>query len=618
MKRRWGLIFDIVLFFLSLGVLGAHYTSLVSQTAEGWIVVVVGVVATAPVLVSAVRALTNRKITVDLLASIALVASLLAREWASVVFINLMLTSARILGRYTDSQAWRAIRSLLKLRPQKIRVKRGSQVVMERVENVRVDDIIVVESGERIPVDGIIEHGDASIDQSSLTGESMPVSRTKGREVFSSTLVVSGSLLVRVRKVGRDTALEKIIALVETSQKDKAGITTVTDRFAVWYIVVTILAVVGVYIAVRDTQLVLSMLLVACADDVAVAIPLAFLAAIGHAARRGIIIKGGSYLEGIIKTGTMLLDKTGTLTQGKLRVQEIRAFGDHGEERVMRLGAMVEFFSNHPAAKAIVSFVQERRVVFEKPNDFKEIPGRGSTAIYENEPVMVGKTSFLKELGVPVTTEQESAVRQAQERGLSVTSVGYDGELVGFFALADQVRPEAEGVIADLKTLGVKSVVMLTGDNERVAKRIADVLGIGTYHANLLPEDKLRYIKQYVNKRAKVAMVGDGVNDAAALSLADIGIAMGVIGSDAAIEAADIALMSDNLKKIPETMRLGRTTVRIAYENLWIWGAVTVVGLVLVFGGAVGPQGAAAYNFFTDFLPLINSMRLFRMRTPKM
>lgn len=283
----------------------------------------VSLIATIPVIWSAAKAVMSREISVDLLASVALVASFLAEQWSSVAFINLMLTSARIFGDYTESKARAAIESLLKLRPEKIKVRRGKEVVEIHIGDVKIGDLVVIETGDRIPVDGEIMQGDASIDQSSLTGESIPVNKTVSDKVLSSTLNVSGSLLVRAEKIGKDTTLEKIIALVDESQKQKSNIRTVADKFADWYVAIAFVGAVLIYISSRDINLVLAVLLVVCADDIAIAVPLAFYSAIGYAARRGVIVKGGKFLEGLTKIKTVIMDKTGTLTLGKLKVNEI-------------------------------------------------------------------------------------------------------------------------------------------------------------------------------------------------------------------------------------------------------------------------------------------------------
>jgi len=599
-------------------ILLGHYSDIVPNNIDKFFLTFFASIATLPVLASAYQSIKNKKVSVDLLASIALVVSLINGEWASAVFINLMLTSARIFFAYTERRSKNAIKKLLKLRPEKVKVKKGHDIIEESIYKIRKNDLIVIESGDRIPVDGEVVEGQAIIDQASLTGESVPVNKKEKDKVLSSTLNVSGSLIVRAEKVGKDTTFEKIIKLVEQSQNDKIGIKTIADKFTSWYIVVSIIGTVIIYLWSRDLGLVLSVLLVTCADDIAVAIPMAFSAAIGNAAKRGIVIKGGEYLEGITSVKTLLVDKTGTITKGKMKVTGVVSTSNFSEKEITQLASIADCFSTHPIAKAIVEYAQNKEIHFENPEKFKEISGMGIAAVYKNKTIVCGRQSFLNSSGVHITKEQIQQLAKIEKEAETILLVGFGDKLIGYIELMDEIRPEAKKAIQDLNKMGVENIVMLTGDNEKVAKRIADEAGIKIFHANLFPEDKLKFVKKYINKRdGKVAMVGDGVNDAAALAISDVGIAMGVIGTDAAIEAADIALMKDEFSKIPEAVELGYLAKKISYQDFWIWGIINFVGLSLAFSRLIGPEGAAAFNFVTDFFPILNSLRLFIYKLPK-
>lgn len=592
--------------------LALHYLGLSANAWDRWTLIVLSCAATVPVAWSALKAVRSGKITVDLLAGVALVVSILSCEWASAAFINLMLTSARIFDAYTEVRARRAIQSLLKLRPERVKVKRNGTIVSELVANIHVGDEVIVELGERVPVDGSVLAGQAQVDQSSLTGESLPIERGVGDEVLSSTLVASGSLVIRAEKVGEDTTFEKVVKLVTAAQQEKAGIQTTADRFAGWYIAGMFALAIGVFVFSRDSHLVLSVLLVTCADDIAVAIPMAFSAGIAVAARRGIIFKGGSFLEGLTRVRTLVVDKTGTVTKGNLHVDRVLAFGKHAETEVVASAASAGFFSAHPVSRAVVRFAEEKNIVFEKTEEFEEHSGKGTHAVVSGTKYLCGKVSFLREEGVEVSVETERRIDAIRDESAgSVLPVARGQACIGCIVLEDEVRGEAKRAIKQLRAMGVVRTIMLTGDNERVAKRVCEKAGIDEFHANLLPEDKLKYVRSCVGKEGKVAMVGDGVNDAASLSLADIGVAMGAAGTDAAIEAADVALMRDDLLKLPEAMALGKRVVRICVQNFWMWGTVNAIGLVLVFGNIIGPEGAAAYNFLTDFFPIFNAMRVF-------
>jgi heavy metal translocating P-type ATPase len=593
-------------------VLFLHYGKLASEAVDHALLTFFASIATMSVLYSAYRALRNKKITVDLLAGVALAVSLLNYEWVSAVFINLMLTCARIFDAYTQNRARKAILCLLKLKPEKVKVKKGTEIVEEVIAKIKSGDLIIVELGERIPVDGIVIEGQAQVDQSSLTGESLPVNKNIGDEVLSSTLNVSGSLVIRAEKVGKDTTFEKNIRLVEQSQKDKAGIQTIADKFTAWYIAVTILGAVFVWIFSHNLNLVLSILLVTCADDIAVAIPMVFSAGISNAAKRGIIIKGGSFLEGIMRVKTIVVDKTGTLTKGKPKVIKIYSFGEKSEREIISLVAGVDFFSTHPIARAIIQYADEQKIPFEKTDKFEEFSGKGSHAMIEGKKVICGKAVFLEEEGVIFNLKQKTEIEKIKEAEYgSIILVAQENQLEGLVLLEDEIRPEVKETIKKIYALGIEKVIMLTGDNEKSAQKVAQKIGLTAYHAELLPEDKVNYVKKYLNDKHKVAMIGDGVNDAASLALADVGIAMGSIGTDAAIEAADIALMKDDFSKVGELIELGRLVAKISKQDFWIWGIINIGGLALVFFRIIGPEGSAAFNFITDFFPLLNSMRMF-------
>jgi len=613
MKKKKFFYLDVALLGALIILLAIHYLHLLpSQTDRLFLIIFAGI-ATLPVIFGALKSLKNKKISIDLLASIALIFSLFAREWTSAVFISLMLTSARIFAYYTEARARRAIQSLLKLKPKTAKIEHRGKFIKISLDQVKKGDLVAVELGEIIPVDGIIEKGEASIDQSSLTGESIPIAKTKGDKVLSSAIVVDGNLEIRAEKIGQETTLEKIIELVEKSQSNKAEISGISEKFTSWYIIITIVGSAILYFFSGNLNLVLSVLLVTCADDIAIAIPLTFLAAIGYAAKRGIIIKGGKYIEGLSKLKIVVVDKTGTLTRGKLKVEEFFTFGGTRPGDALLYAGAISLFSNHPSAKAILNYVKENHIVPSEPENFEEFSGKGASAVWNDKKIVSGKLSFFNEQKIQITQGELKEISKAKEKGLNVTLIAYNGKMICFCALADELRPQTKEAILELKNSGIEKIIMLTGDNEKIAKRIAQSAGISEFHANLLPEDKINYLKKYLNKKYKVAMIGDGVNDAAALALADIGIAMGAIGSDIAIETADIALMKDDLLRVPEIIKLSKYSLSVARQNFWLWGILNTIGLALVFGGFFTPASAAAYNFITDFIPPLNALKLFRL-----
>jgi len=620
MKKFYNIIsIDNILLICLLIILPISYWKLFSL--QNYFLIAIAIIATVPVVFSAYKSILNKKLSVDLLASIALIFSLLSHEWMSAIFINLMLTSARVFMNYNASRARKNIESLLKLKPKKVKVKKEDGKIIELdPKQVKIGDVVVVDLGERIPVDGKIISGEATIDESSLTGESIPVSKIKNDKVYSSTLVVSGNLLVETEKIGAETTLEKIIRLVEQAQIDKPDIHTSAEKFASWYLIIVFIGSLVAYFVTKDLLFVLAILLVVCADDVAVAVPLTFLTAISYCAKNGIIIKGGSYLEALRDVKVIFVDKTGTLTKGNLKVQKFVCDTDtcNEEERkkILNYSGILAILSDHPISKAIVNYIEtdeEEDIGTTTPDYFSEQSGKGISAVFKGEKLILGNASYIEECGVKINDDMSKKILATENDGYNTTLISLNNELKGFFVIADEVKIDIKDDMAELKKLGVERIIMLTGDNEKVAKRISDAVGVTEFHANLLPAEKFDFIKKTQSKNYKTIMVGDGINDAASLSLADIGIAMGAVGYDVAIESADVILMKDDFSKIPDLIRLSKYVMKIANQDFVIWGVTNTVGLALVLFSILKPTGASAYNFLTDFFPLINSTRIFSL-----
>lgn len=576
----------------------------------------IGVISTAPIIFNSARSLFRRHITVDLLAATAIVVSIIHQEWGSVAFINLMVTFARIFSLYTDNQARDSLRRLLKLRPEQVKLLTSTGTKIVPLSQVQPKQVVVVETGDRIPVDGSVVFGQASVDQSSLTGESLPILKQKNDPVFSSTLNLSGVIHVRADKVGADTSFEKIIKLVEASQAEPTRLSSIVDRFTTFYILATGFTGLLVYLSTHNLSLVLSLLLVTCADDIAVAIPLAYLAGIAKASQNGVIIKGSLFLENIQHCTTMFVDKTGTLTQGKLKVLHFY-YLNNDFKKVLTTAFLLSSSSHHPLSQAINKYcsghITKPRVL--KKIKISEFAGKGIVAQYHRE-YLLGSLELAKSRHYQIPDELANKIKQTISEGHSLVLLGSNQRIIAVFGLGDNLRHGIKESLNKIRRLGVKNITMLTGDNESVASSVASELGISNHHASLLPENKISLISQYQESHPheSVIFVGDGVNDAAALAKADIGIAMGGIGSDAAIETADITLMDDNFAKVLFTLKLSRQLQTIVRQNFLIWASVNLLGLILVFNQLLTPSSAAAYNFITDFFPLINSSRLLYYR----
>lgn len=604
--------FDILLFIILVLVLINSFLKLLPAFFSEQILIFAGIVGTLPVLASAVRAIRKKRVSIDLLAIVALATALIAKEWFSVVFINLMITSARIFAHFVELRSRSAIESLLKLKPEVATIERDGKLIQVSLDKIKKGDNVVVGLGERIPVDGIISKGEASIDQSSMTGESLPVYKKRGDRVLSSTIVVSGNMNVVAEKIGKETAFEKIIDLVEKSQTNKAGVETLEEKFTAYYIFITIGVSILVYVLTLNINLVLALLLVSCADDIAVAVPMAIMTAITHSARDGTIIKGGNFIERLAKIKVMVFDKTGTLTKGKLKVKEVLSLEEKNENEILYIAGCLSSMSHHPIAAAVTECVNIKGMAIKEPLKFEEYPGKGMIGMIGKDKIAMGNLAHLEDLGVKIKPETREKIERAVNEGYNVTLVVKNTKAIGGVVLEDVLRDGIKETIIKLRRMGVKKMVILTGDNEKVAEKISREAGIKQYHANLLPEQKTEYLKKYLGKGGLVAMVGDGVNDAPCLALADLGIAMGAIGSDAAIESADIAIMNDDISKLPEIMRVAKKTMLVVRQDFILWGILNLLGFMLVGIGFLNPSGAAAYNFLTDFIPILNSLQLLK------
>lgn len=610
------LFMEITLLVLFSLALTAWVLDIIPQDLQHALLGILVFLGLIPVAKSAGESLRAKRINVDLLATIALFFSFISGEWGSLLFINLMLSSARILGLYTERRVRASLDNLIKLKPSRARVRRDDNLSFISLDEVRIGELVVVNLGEQIPVDGMIVDGMATIDQSSLTGESMPILRAKGEMVFAATVVASGHLTIRTQKVGAQTTFERMIALVESSQKAKTRMRTTAEQFASWYISIMFVVSVVLYALTADTKLVLAVVLVVCADDIAIAIPLAYVVSIGAAARRGIIIKSADFLERAAKITTLIVDKTGTLTMGHLSVKKMYPFGSISPEHLLETARAVSEHSTHPISKAIVAYAEEQSITTKgkEAGFIKEFEGRGIKSMQDGNEILIGRIEFLKEHGAIPNEEVNHLLKEIEKEGNNATFVAKNGTIIGLFALEDKIREGVTETIAILKNEGVRETVMLTGDNKIAAYKIAQDAGIDEYHAGLLPEQKVSYLSAYLGKDKTVAMVGDGVNDAAVLTRADIGIAMGGIGTDAAIESADIVLLEDDFKKLSELRTIARKVLSVAHQNFAFWALINSVGLYFVFTGIFDPSRAAAYNFLTDFIPIINSLRLFRYK----
>jgi Cd2+/Zn2+-exporting ATPase/Cu+-exporting ATPase len=601
-----GLVFAAVLVVVVAG----EWLGLLDAVTERipWPLMLVAILlAGYPIFRNVIRAAANREVISHTLMTVGMLAALAVGEWAAAAIVVFFMRLGDYVESFTAERARRALKDLTALAPQTARVLRGEDEVELPIEQVQEGDVVVVRPGEKIPVDGTVLAGQATIDQAAITGESMPVEAGPGAEVFAATIAQLGSLRIRTEKVGAQSTFGRVIQLVSEAEANRADVQRVADRFSGYYLPVVLGVAALTFLISRDALATAAVLLVACSCSFALATPVAMMASIGAAARHGLLIKGGKYLEALVEADVLLIDKTGTLTLGQPRITDVQALNGLTEDEILSLAASAERYSEHPLAAAVRQQAEARRVPLFEPQQFAATPGIGVTARVRGQEVAVGSQRML----AMASNAPPGAELEAQ--GKTVLYVTRDSELVGVLAAADTLRPEVPAALATLPQLGIRHVELLTGDNERTAAALASALGVD-YRAELLPEDKIAVVRDYQARGHRVIMIGDGVNDAPALAQADVGIAMGAAGTDVAIEAAHIALMRDEWSQVPQLLRIARRTLRIVRMNLWFTTVYNVGGLTLAALGFLPPALAAAAQSLPDLGILANSSRLLRQR----
>ena len=546
--------------------------------------------------VSGFKDMLNRKITVNVFVTVALVATIAVGEFRAAAVIVFIMAVAGALESYTLDKTRRSIRNLLDLAPKMAMVRRGGDEVSVPADEVQVGEIVVVRPGGRIPIDGRVVGGESCVNQAPITGESMPVEKFKGAEVFGGTLNETGRLEIETLKVGRDTTLAGIVHLVEQAQGTRAPIQNLADRFTVWFLPTVLVLAAIAYVGSGDVKVAVSVLLVACPCAFAIATPTAVTAGISNMARHAVLIKGGIFLELAKKMDVLLVDKTGTFTFGKPKVAEVIGLGGVADEEVLRLAAIAEKYSEHPLARSVMARAKECGIETADPDEFNIEVGMGVTARLDGAEILVGKDEFLRKNGVSIAEDVQEVILEQTQRGRTTIVVSNNTKAVGVIAIADEIRPETVRAIASLKAMGIKNITMLTGDNENVARTVAEEIGVDDFKAELLPEEKLRYVEKLQGEGYVVGMIGDGINDAPALALADIGIAMGAAGTDVAVETADVALMNDDLSRVVNFVDMSKKVLARIKLNIFFSIIYNVVGFGLAGFGLLTPVMAVLFQ----------------------
>lgn len=553
-------------------------------------------------------------IKADVLVSLALIASVIIGEIFAAGEISVIMTIGALLEDLTVQKAQSGIENLVKLTPKQARIIIDNKEIMINADDIEIGDIVRVIAGETIPVDGVIIKGQGSIDESIMNGESLPVDKYVGDDVLSGTINQYSTFDIKATKTSQDSSLKRMIKLVKEADSKKAPIVSLTDRWATWIVVIALVSSIGTYLVTHQILRSVTILVVFCPCALILATPTAIMAGIGNASKYGMLIKVGDVVERLSKIKNIAFDKTGTLTYGKLSVVEYKSFNpEYDDETFLKILASVEAYSEHPLGKAITSYYKENNEELLDIQNFIVNPGKGITANLGEKSILVGNLKLIKDVDINLNKDIINISEEFTKKGCTVIYLSIDNKLIGYVALSDILREEAKEVISYIKSQKINPV-MLTGDNKNSAQNIASIVGIDDINPSLLPEDKMNIIKNLEDSKSPTCMIGDGVNDALALKYSSVGISMGAIGSDIAIEASDIALASDDIKNIPYLLYLSKKTMKTIKLNVTFSLALNFLAIILAMTGILNPVvGALVHNLGSVFV-ILNSAKLLKTK----
>ncbi len=615
-------VYIAALFLITSWIVGERYP-------EGHIIPTFGYAASILIggyslFITGLKNISRLRFDMKTLMTIAVIGAAFIGEWGEGATVVILFAISEVLERYSMDKARQSIEKLMDIAPKEALIRRGNNEMMVHVDDIQIGDLMIVKPGQKLAMDGIVTKGTSTINQAAITGESMPVAKVINDEVYAGTLNEEGLIEVTVTKKIEDTTLAKIIHLVEEAQAERAPSQAFVDKFAKYY--TPLIIVLAFFIATIPPLFFngdwsnwiyqgLAVLVVGCPCALVVSTPVAVVTAIGNAARNGVLIKGGVYLEEAGSIKVIAFDKTGTLTKGGPVVTDVVVYR-RNEKEIMSIAAALEKGSQHPLASAIMKKAEDIGADFSSVaiDDFKSITGKGIRATINNTIYFVGSPNLFRELHQKIDKDTEEQIIRLQSDGKTVMVVGTDQDIYSLIAVADEIRESSKEVISKLHNLGIKHTVMLTGDNKRTALSIGKKIGVSDIKAELLPEEKLNYIKQLRADHQSVAMVGDGVNDAPALAASTIGVAMGGAGTDTALETADIALMSDDLSKLPYTIQLSRKALRIIKQNITFSLGIKALALLLVIPGWLTLWIAIFADMGATLLVTLNSLRLLKIK----
>lgn len=555
----------------------------------------------------------NRAISSDLLVTIAMAACVALGQYFAAGEIAFIMMLGEKLERVTVARARKGLHRLLSLEPETCFVIRNGMEMETPVGSIVRGDRIRIRPGETIPVDGVVVSGETAVDQSSMTGESLPVDKKVGDSVVSGTLNGFGSIEMAAQKTGEDSSIQKLIRMVQKAEKEKAPTQRIVDQWASWMVPAAVVIAVATGFLTGDMIRGVTILVVFCPCALVLATPTAIVAAIGQAAKNGVVVKSGEALENMGRVNRIALDKTGTLTSGRLEVSDIISVSGIPESEIMRLAAGAEIHSGHPLGKAVVEYAEKHGMPVPSSDSFSMISGKGISVMTEGKKILCGNSAFLREQGITIQNDAAKQINDLRKCGKAIAEIACDGEMAGIIAFADVLRPEASHTISELKLLGVETV-LLTGDHAETAEYFAARAGIDTVRAELLPEQKKNAVDSLREQGRTVCMIGDGINDAPALKSATVGVAMGGAGSDIAVESADIALLRDDLTKIPYLKRLSNAATRSIKINIALSMTINGIALALSVLGIMGPVSGALIHNAGSVLVIFNAALLYDRR----
>lgn len=575
------------------------------------------VIAGIPIALKAFQALRMKAFSIELLVTIAVIGALFIGEYVESAAVTFLFLFGAYLEVRTLEKTRASLRTLIDMAPIEATVLRDGNTMTIDADDVVKGDRVIIRSGEKVAIDGIIIKGNAMLNESAITGESVPASKKKDDRVFSSSILENGFIEVIADRVGDDTTFAKIIELVEEAQETKSKTQKFLDRFANVYTPTIVILSIIIFIFTRNIEMTLTFLVVACPGALVISAPVSIVAGIGNGARNGVLIKGGEIMENLSKIDTIVFDKTGTLTKGRPTVTNIHSFIGT-ENELLRLVAEAEKISEHHLGQTIIKEAEHRQIpLIREPKNAEIIEGNGIRAIIEDQTLVVGNRKLMLANNIAITDEVETYATQREKAGNTAIFAAINGKVAGIISIADQIRPEAKAALGTLRENGVKQMIMLTGDNRHTAEIVGKQLGLDAVHAELLPEDKVALVQKLKEAGHRVAMIGDGINDAPAIAAADIGLAMGAGGTDISMETADVVLMADRLDQFSHAYSLAKATVRNMWQNTLFAVSTVVLLLIGVVLGKVFLASGMLIHELSILVVILNAIRLIRYNKHK-